>query len=74
MKREPIAYLRAIVEFPLYDGDVIDRLQSHWNDFIYEEPGITKDGGLGVCRRECKTLNAEVRKLTTQPEAAKGEK
>lgn len=69
MKREPIAYLRAVVEFPLYDGDVIDRPPNHWSDFIYEEPGITKDGGLGVCRRECKTINVEVREVAAQVNA-----
>jgi len=60
--REPIATLRAVVEFPLYEGDLVDREPDSWNDFIYEEPGVTKDGRLGTCRRQCKTLFAEVHK------------
>lgn len=58
-KREPIAYLRATVEFPLYAGDSIDREPGRWNDFIYEEPGILGDQ-LAVCRRKCKTISAQV--------------
>ena len=63
MSRAPIGFLRAVVEFPLYEGDSIDRDGARWNDFIYEEPGITPSGELGVCRRTCKTISAEVRKV-----------
>ena len=56
--RKPIGYVRATVEFPLYEGDKTDR-ENGWNDFIYEEPGI-KDGELAVCRRQCKTLESSI--------------
>ena len=56
-QREPIGYLEATVQFPLYEGD---SLNSSWNNFIYEEPGITDEGELGVCRRICKVINATV--------------
>ena len=58
-QRKPVAYLRATVEFPLYEGDDMEH-EFGWNDFVYEEPGITAGGELGTCRRDCKTLTAEV--------------
>lgn len=58
-KRVPIGYVRAVVEFPLYEGDITERPRG-WNDFTYEEPGITPKGDLGVCRRDCKTVSSFV--------------
>ena len=57
MKREPIGHVIATVKLPLYEGD---RTDMNWNDFVYEEPGITDYGSLGVCRRDCETLEARV--------------
>lgn len=56
--RKPIGVVRALVEFPVYEGDKVDR-KCGWNDFVYEEPGIS-NGKLGLCRRECKTISSEV--------------
>ena len=61
-KRQPIAYLIATVRFPLYEGDKIDRAggSASWNDFVYEEPGVTRDGQFGTCRRDCETIEARI--------------
>lgn len=63
-ERKPIGFVRAVVEFPLYEGDVTER--ETFNDFIYEEPGITERGELGVCRRDCKTLSFEIVRHVTE--------
>lgn len=56
--RQPIAFVEAVVRFPLYDGDKIER--DSWTDFVYEEPGIHPNGDLGVCRRDCVTVSSKV--------------
>jgi len=66
-ERTPIAYLRATVEFPLYAGDTLDRPSGRWNDFVYEEPGIAPGGYLATCRRQCKTITAEVVRVPKPP-------
>lgn len=53
--RIPVGYVEAVVRFPIYAGD---SCEPPWDDFVYEEPGITARGNLGVCRRPCVTLLA----------------
>lgn len=54
MSRTPIAYAVATVKFPLYEGDTTSNDFSNW--FEYREPGISKDGNLGVCTRKCEVV------------------
>lgn len=62
--RQPIGYVEATVRFPIYEGD---NLESAWDDFVYDEPGITTDGQLSTCTRQCQTLEAHV--VQTRKEA-----
>lgn len=55
--RKIIGHVVASVKFPLYEGDKID---GKWTWFEYAEPGVTKSGNLGVCTRQCETLEARV--------------
>ena len=57
--RKPVAYIQAVVRFPVYAEDHHDDNNS-WPWFVYEEPGITKNGELGVCRRQCDTISTEI--------------
>ena len=57
MARTPVAFVEAVVRFPLYEGD---RQDLPWTDFVYAEPGISETGQLGVCQRPCKTISAKV--------------
>ncbi len=66
MTKKLIGHIEALVRFPLYEGDKIDR--DAWNDFIYEEPGITAKGDLAVCRRECETLSNTLVLIEVKPE------
>lgn len=59
MERKVIGRVSSVVEFLLYEGDVMVR-EGGWNDFVYEEAGITKSGNLGVCKRPCKTISSKV--------------
>ena len=47
--------LRAIVEFPIYEGDKTD---GSFDWFVYEEPGINIVGGLATTRRPCTVVSA----------------
>jgi hypothetical protein len=68
-ERTPIARLRAVVEFPLYGGDTIDRSGNlAWDWFVYEEPGIAPGGLLATCRRQCKVISSEVVPVVPQRE------
>lgn len=55
MNRKQIGYVEATVRLPIYEGD---KTSGDFPWFEYVEPGITKDGDLGVCRRECVTVKA----------------
>lgn len=56
--RKPVAYVEAVVRFPLYEGDdPSDEGGYDW--FVYEQPGI-KDGELAVCRRPVKKISHKV--------------
>ena len=57
--RTPIGYVQATVQVPLYEGDNLEG-SSDFDWFIYEEPGITPDGQLGVVRRKCNVVTTEV--------------
>lgn len=46
--RKQIAVVRAVVEFPVYEGEQLDR---DWNEFSYDEQGK---------RRPCKTISSRV--------------
>ena len=55
--KTPIAWVVATIQFPLYAGD---RQDCSWEWFQYREPGITANGDIGTCTRDCETLKAEV--------------
>jgi len=57
-ERIPVAFVEAVVRFPLYEGDT---RESSWNWFEYREPGITKTGELGTCNRPVTVLKTEVK-------------
>lgn len=56
--REPIGYVTATVQFPLYEGDDIEG--GCWDWFEYRQPGLTGEGVLGVATRDCKLIQASV--------------
>lgn len=56
--RKPIGYAYAEVRIPIYEGDNEDSRSGRLGDwFVFEEPGVTSNGLLGVCRREAKIVS-----------------
>lgn len=63
-QRTPVAFVEAVVRFPLYEGDTRD---SDWSWFEYREPGVTPTGELGVCSRPVTTVRAKIIEIREQP-------
>lgn len=55
--RKPLGYVTAIVRFPIYEGEE-ENEAFDW--FEFRLPGVDRNSGVGICMRECETLDAQV--------------
>jgi hypothetical protein len=59
-----VGYYEAVVRIKLYEGDRKDKPGDWWE---YQEPGISKSGAIGACKRDVTEVSSRLLDLNGKP-------